>query len=300
MAPDDERSEIMESHMSNRTPVVVAEIGCVHGGAMDRAHELIELAAAAGANIAKFQKRNPIECVSKATQDQPHPNPKFAWGGTYLEHRQNLELAIEQHAELKQYCESLGMKYSTSVWDTTSTREVIELNPDCIKVPSACNNNLEILELLTKQYHGDIHISLGMSTSSDYHKIRAYLFPYRERVIVYHCTSIYPCPSGKLYLNEIPKLLEWKTKSVGFSNHGLGIHADIAAFAMGANYIERHFVDRKSFPHTDAAASLVADEMRSLCVSLEDIAKALTGRPAVLDAEEQIQCNKLRNTGRVL
>ena len=94
-------------------PNVVAEIGCVHAGSLDRAKDLVSLAKLCGADFVKTQKRCPIESVPKEMQNLPHPNERFSYGKTYLEHRENLELSIEQHVELKQHCESIGLKYSS-------------------------------------------------------------------------------------------------------------------------------------------------------------------------------------------
>lgn len=278
---------------------VIAEIGCSHIGKLDRAKELIQLARLAGANCAKFQKRNPKESVKPELWNQPHPNQMFAYGKTYLEHRQNLELSIEQHAELKRYCESIGIDYSTSVWDMTSAKEVISLNPKFIKIPSACNNNEGMIEYLIKNYSGQIHISLGMTTREERESIqKKYSTLHRDelwdRIVLYHCTSGYPVPFEKLYLSEITILSQEHCNTVGFSNHGYGIAADIAAYILGATFIERHFIDDRSFRHTDAAASLEPEGMRRLCRDLKAVNKAWQCKPDDLDDIEMEQRRKLR------
>ena len=136
----------------------IAEIGCSHVGSLDRAKKLAHLAKLAGADILKTQKRNPIESVKKELQNKPHPNQIFSYGKTYLEHRKNVELSIKEHKELKRYCESINIEYSTSVWDMTSTKEIVKLNPKIIKIPSACNNNWEMIRYLLDEYDGEIHV----------------------------------------------------------------------------------------------------------------------------------------------
>ena len=106
---------------------IIAEIGGTHIGSISRAKKLAKLAKLAGADVLKTQKRNPKECVRKELWREPHPNEMFSYGRTYLDHRNNLELSIEQHAELKGYCNSIDIRYSTSVWDITSAKEVIKL-----------------------------------------------------------------------------------------------------------------------------------------------------------------------------
>jgi len=249
---------------------LIAEIGCSHAGDMQRAKKLIKLAKNSGADVAKFQKRNPIECVPEEWHNKPHPNKKFAYGTTYLEHRMNLELSLDQHYELKKYCEKIGIIYSTSVWDITSANEIITLNPQFIKIPSACNQNYNLINNLHCNYQGYVHISTGMLSKQELDELINVLYPHKNRTVIYHCTSAYPCPFENLYIEEI-KNLKIHFNSVGFSNHGYGIAADIAALAYGATYFERHFIDDRTFPHTDASASLESGGMARLSRDLKEI-----------------------------
>jgi len=274
--------------------IIIAEIGCTHIGNMDRAKHLIDLAKQSGAHVAKFQKRNPTECVPKHLWDKPHPNEMFAYGKTYLEHRINIELDLEQHQKLQRYCEKIGIKYSSSVWDITSAKEIISLHPEFIKVPSACNMNTKLLDFLKKNYNGEIHISLGMLSPLETFKVYNCFEDIKDRVVIYHCTSIYPCPFEKLYLKEIPQILtSWDR--VGFSNHGYGIAADIAAYILGASHIERHFIDDRSFKHTDSSASLEPIGLSKLCRDLKAVHTALQNKPNQLSIEEEKEKNKLKN-----
>lgn len=281
---------------------VVAELGCIHLGDLDRAISLVKLAHIAEADYVKFQKRNPIECVPKELQNLPHPNQMFAYGKTYLEHRQKLELSITQHRRIYDFCNSIGTKYSTSVWDITSAREVInEINPDFIKIPSACNNHRGLLDVVFREYKGDVHISTGMTTGDEMDSMFTLIteeYKCPERVVIYHCTSEYPCKFENLHLLEITRLLERCQPvgmRVGFSNHGYGIASDVAAYMLGAEWIERHFVDDRTLKHTDAAASLETDGMKKLCRDLKNVKSALTFRTGFSDNElEQRQKLKFR------
>lgn len=275
-----------------KSPTVIAEIGCSHIGDLERARKLIKLAHLAGADYAKLQKRNPIESTPVDLQNKPHPNQIFAYGNTYLEHRLALELNIEQHAELKKYCESIDIGYSTSVWDVTSAKEVIGLNPDFIKVPSACNTNFELLDCLYGNYNGQVHISLGMVTGSEKDQIFSYIKKHAKRTVLYHCTSEYPCPAERLYLLEINQLCSMGCE-VGFSNHGYGISSDIAATVLGATWIERHFIDDRCFRHSDASASLEPQGLEKLCRDLKSIHKALNYKFNLSD-DELAQRSKLK------
>ena len=202
---------------------IIAEIGGTHIGSLDRAKQLAQLAKMAGADVLKTQKRNPRESVKEELWDLPHPNQMYSYGDTYLKHRQNLELTIQQHLQLKTYCESIGLEYSTSVWDMTSVREVVDvLNPKFIKIPSAFNHHAQLLDYLLKNYKGDIHISLGMTSKKEREKLYKKLIKWDDRVVVYHCTSGYPVQFDDVYLNEIKELTKIFSR-VGFSNHSLGI-----------------------------------------------------------------------------
>ena len=121
--------------------------------------------------VAKFQKRNNKELLTEEQYNAPHSNPMHSYGNSYGAHREFLEFDVNQHKELKEYAESLGIIYSTSVWDTTSAKEIVSLNPELIKVPSACNNHFEMLKVLRDDYNGEVHISFGMTTKDEEEQI---------------------------------------------------------------------------------------------------------------------------------
>jgi len=291
--------------MSRIKAKIIAEIGCSHGGSIERAHKLISLAAQSGADIIKFQKRYPPECVPEKWQDKQHPNNKFSYGTTYLNHRWNLELNKKEHALLKAYCETLGTIYSTSVWDLRSAKEIIDLEPKIIKIPSALNTSKEIIDFLFMNHKGEIHISLGMTNRKEKKEILDYLankcrnIDNYEKIVIYICTSAYPVPAEKLYLLELNDLSYWlegikKQWQKGFSDHGCFQEVDIAAYALGANYIERHFIDDKNFRHTDALSSITPKEMLELRKKLDIVYMSLQSKPISIDDIEIQTREKLR------
>lgn len=260
---------------------IIAEVGCNHKGDMDVARELIMTAALfCKVDVVKFQKRAPQELLSPEQYRCPHPDLSHAYGETYGEHREFLELNIDQHRQLKQWCEKFGVEYSCSVWDLTSTREIISLNPEFIKVPSACNLNWEMLDCLCSNYRGEIHVSFGMTTLAEQERVISF-FEARERagdLVVYSCTSGYPVSFDELCLFEITRIREKyasRVKAVGFSGHHLGIAADVAAMTLGAEWIERHFTLDRTWKGTDHAASLEPDGLRKLCRDLRNVHQAL-------------------------
>ena len=128
--------------------ILIAEIGCNYKGNLEIAKEMSKIAIIeCGVDVVKFQKRTPKELLTKEQYNAPHPVPANSYGETYGQHREFLELNILQHRELKEYIEKIGGIYSCSVWDMTSAREIVSLNPQMIKIPSACNMNFILLHI---------------------------------------------------------------------------------------------------------------------------------------------------------
>ncbi len=281
-------------------PKIIAEIGCNHKGDMQIAREMIETAAVfCKADVVKFQKRCVKEMLTLEEYKAPHPHPENSYGKTYGEHREFLEFTLDQHKQLKAWCEEYGIEYSTSVWDVTSAKEIVSLNPRMIKVPSACNLNKSILEFLCDNFDGEIHLSLGMTSKDEEERIVSF-FEDKNRakdLVLYCCTSGYPVPFEDVCLLEITRIKEKygkRVKTIGFSGHHLGIAVDNAAVALGAEWIERHFTLDRTWKGTDHAASLEPDGVRKLARNCRAVAKAMTFKSKdVLDIEE-IQRNKLK------
>ena len=207
-------------------PKVIAEIGCNHKGDFDIAKELIKLAQECKVDYVKFQKRNPKELLTQEQYEAPHQVPYNSYGHSYGAHREFLELDIDQHKALKLYVESLGIGYACSVWDMTSAEEIASLEPDFIKIPSACNNHLEMLSYLRDHYSGQIHISLGMTNHDEEAGILDLFKGHGGRIVLYSCTSGYPVPFGDVCLLEINRIKESygdNIGAVGFSGHHLSL-----------------------------------------------------------------------------
>lgn len=280
--------------------LVVGEIGCNHKGQMDIALEMIKIAAVyCKVDAVKFQKRNAMELLGEQEYNKPHPNPYFSYGATYGLHREALEFDLEQHRDLKACCEDFNIQYSTSVWDLTSTREIISLEPKFIKVPSACNLNQALLKLLAKEYSGKIHLSMGMTTQDEEARI-VELFEQQGRakdVVLFSCTSGYPVPFEDICLLEITRLKErfgQVVDSIGFSGHHLGIAADVAAITLGAEAVERHYTLDRTWKGTDHAASLEPDGLRKLARDVRNVSKALCAKPEQILDIEKVQRDKLK------
>ncbi len=286
--------------MTYKKPHVIAEIGCNHRGEMDTAYELIKTASVyCKADAVKFQKRNNKELLTPDQYDAPHPNPANSYGDTYGAHREFLEFDIDQHAQLKKWCDEFGLVYSTSVWDLTSAKEIASLNPETIKIPSACNTHFEMLEWLCENYEGEIQLSVGMTTHEEEREI-VDLFVREGRgkdLVLFSCTSGYPVPFEDIALLEINRLRETYgeiVKEIGFSGHHLGIAVDVAAYTLGAPIVERHFTLDRTWKGTDHAASLEPEGIRRLKRDLEAVYKALTYKKSEILDIEAVQREKLK------
>ncbi|MCM1426010.1 MAG: N-acetylneuraminate synthase family protein [Eubacterium sp.] len=283
-----------------KPPYVIAEAGCNHMGQMEIAHEMITTAAVfCKTDAIKFQKRCPKELLTPEQYNAPHPNPYNSYGKTYGEHREFLEFTVEEHAQLKKWCEEAGITYAASVWDMTSAKEIASLNPDFIKIPSACNNNDTMLGWLCENYEGEIQLSFGMTTHNEEEEI-VQLFEKYDRakdLVLFHCVSGYPIPFSDVCLLEIKRLREQyedRVKSIGFSGHHLGIAVDVAAYTLGASVIERHYTLDRTWKGTDHAASLEPDGVRKLARNLKAVYDALTYKPEEILPIEMVQREKLK------
>lgn len=281
-------------------PYLVAEAGCNHKGDINVAKEMIKIAAkVCHADAIKFQKRNNKELLTKEQYNTPHPHPENSYGPTYGAHREFLEFNADQHGLLKKWCEECGIEYSTSVWDLTSAKEIAQLQPNFIKIPSACNNHYEMLEWICNNYKGKVHISLGM-TSQEEEKNLIRLFEKYNRnkdLVLYSCTSGYPVSTEDVCLLEIKRINELyanRVGAIGFSGHHIGYAVDIAAYTLGAKYIERHFTLNRKWKGTDHSASLEPDDMKNLAEGLKDVHAALQFKSKeILDVEKE-QRKKLK------
>ena len=286
--------------MSINKPFIIAEAGCNHMGKMEIAYELINTAARfCKADAIKFQKRCPRELLTQEQYNAPHPNPVNSYGDTYGAHREYLEFTVEQHAQLKAWCEDAGIIYSTSVWDMTSAKEIASLDPAFIKIPSACNTHFEMLQWLCDNYNGEIQLSFGMTNHGEEEQI-VKLFEQNNRskdLVLFNCTSGYPVPFHDVCLLEINRMREQyeeRVKAIGFSGHHLGIAIDTAAYTLGASIIERHYTLDRTWKGTDHAASLEPDGIRRLVRNLKAVYDALTYKESEILPIEQVQRDKLK------
>ena len=291
----------MSFDLNYEAPKIIAEIGCNHMGEMSIAKELIDMAKEAGAGFVKFQKRNNKELLTEEQYNSKHPVPDNSYGDTYGAHREFLEFNVTQNKELKEYCDSVSITYSTSVWDVTSAKEMVTFSPEFLKVPSACNNNFEMLRVLRDEFKGQVQLSIGMTTKEEVEEIVSFFEETdqaKSRLLIYSCTSGYPVPAKDVALLEINWLYDNygdRVNEIGFSGHHLGVALDVAAYTLGAKWIERHFTKDRDWKGTDHGASLEFKGMEELVKSLNETYEALHFKNSEILPIEQTQRDKLKN-----
>lgn len=249
---------------------IIAEIGINHNGSLELAKNMIDEAAKAGCDAVKFQKRTPELCTPK---DQWHLERETPWGRmTYINYRKMIELGQEEYAVIDRYCEEKNIEWFVSCWDEESVDFIEQFNPPVYKLASASLTDLLLIEKV-RSLGKPFILSTGMS---DVNEIKTAIdFAGTEQLLIAHATSAYPCPPAELNLKMISTLSEWYPDTpIGYSGHETGLGTTLAAIAMGACFIERHFTLDRAMWGSDQAASVEPQGMHRLVKDIRDIEQA--------------------------
>ena len=269
-------------------------------GQLKLAKLMIDQAKQAGANYVKFQKRNNRFLLSEKQYNNKHPVPKNSFGKTYGEHREYLEFGINTHKKIFEYCKKKKIKYSCSVWDVKSAKQISKICKQYIKIPSATNLNFQVLDFLCLKYFGDIHISTGMTSEHEIDTIFEFVKKRKrlKNLVLYSCVSAYPVEFKDVCLLDIKRLIKEYgkyIKAVGFSGHHRGVSIDNTTVALGATWIERHFTFDRSAKGTDHSASLELDGFTKLRTRVDETMMALNYKPEKILKCEKFQRSYLKN-----
>lgn len=281
---------------------IIAEIGINHNGNIEIAKKLIDIAAAAGCDAIKFQKRNPDVSVP---EDQKNKIRSTPWGEmTYLNYKKRMEFDAKQYDELAKHCISRNIDWSVSVWDLDSLEFIKNFDVPFIKIPSAKLNDKDLV-FKTARYCENtkkkLIISVGMSTWQEIYLaeetasgILGAQLP-KDQLIIMYCKSSYPAPLEDLNLSCIPILKQRFPKSIiGYSGHEFKIGTTVNSVALGAEYIERHITLDRAMWGTDQMASVEPDGLFKLVSGVRDLEKAFgDGQLRITELEKPIR-EKLR------
>ena len=250
---------------------VVAEIGLNHNGDVEVAKRLIDVAADAGVDAVKFQKRTPEISTPEHMRDVPRETP---WGTmSYLHYRYRVEFDREQYLEIGDHATLRGLEWFASPWDVPSVAFLEDIGVRAHKVASASLTDLELLRVL-RETGKPIILSTGMSTLEQIDRALDALGT--DRVVLMHATSTYPMEPEEANLTVIPTLRDrYQGIPVGYSGHERGLQISLAAVALGAVAVERHITLDRTMWGSDHAASLEPSGLQHLVRDIRVIERAL-------------------------
>lgn len=271
---------------------IIAEIGLNHNGDLKLAKQLIDVASLFGCDAVKFQKRTPELCVPRDQWDKERDTP---WGRMmYIEYRHRIEFGAAEYEQIDAHCRQKGIHWFASCWDEPSVDFMERFDPPCYKIASASLTDEKLLARKVKTGKPLI-LSTGMSTMAEIERAVASL-P-KERLILLHATSTYPCKPAEINLRMLKTLRDKFDVPVGYSGHETGLQISIAAAALGAVAIERHITLDRAMWGTDQAASVEPSGLQRLVRDVRVIEQALgDGKKRVYESELPVRA-KLRRVG---
>lgn len=249
---------------------IIAEIGINHNGELAIVKRLIDVAAMAGCDAVKFQKRTPEKAVPPEYRDVMRETP---WGIiSYLEYRRRVEFGFDEYTEIDRYCKEKGIEWFASCWDEDSVDFIEQFAPPCYKIASASLTDISLLEHIRSKGRPVI-LSTGMSTFEEIEQAVSVLG--LERLAIAHSTSTYPCSPAELNLRMIQTLRARFDCPVGYSGHEVGLQTTLAAVTLGAAFVERHITLDRAMWGSDQAASVEPGGMIRLVRDIRVIEQAL-------------------------
>lgn len=257
--------------------IIIAEAGVNHNGSLARAKEMVKAAAEAGADYVKFQT---FKTENLVTHDARKAEYQIKNTGKEEESQYRmlkaLELSEEDHYQIKSYCDSIGIKFLSTPFDLESIEFLHSMGMDLWKIPSGEITNYPYLKKIAS-FNERVVMSTGMCDEND---IRLALEALRDngqdigKVTLLHCNTQYPTPMHDVNLKAMNGMRKF-TQFVGYSDHTQGVEVAIAAAALGANVIEKHFTLSRRLPGPDHKASLEPGELKYMCSCIRNIEQAL-------------------------
>jgi N-acetylneuraminate synthase len=280
--PNEERMrkiKIGNKHIGEGEPCfIIAEAGVNHNGSIDLAKKLIDAAKDAGADAVKFQTWKTENIILKDVEMAEYQKENLSNKSekSQFEMLKKLELPYDWHFELKEYAEELGLMFFSTMEDKESIDFLVkELKISLIKVGSGDLTNYPLLKH-TARFGIPMVLSTGMATLSEIDEaVRTVLNGGNKDIILLQCTTQYPCPYEDVNLRVMLSLKEAFKTVVGFSDHSLGIECAVAAVALGAQYIEKHFTLDRNLPGPDHKSSLEPEEFKRMVTAMRNTEKAL-------------------------
>lgn len=265
--------------MIKRT-IIIAEAGVNHNGDISLAKKLIDVAAESKVDYVKFQTFKAKTLVSKTAKKAEYQTKNIADSTlSQYEMLKKFELSDQDHNKLKEYCKIKGVRFLSTAFDTEGVKYLDKLGVDFFKIPSGEITNFLYLKEIA-QCQKKVVMSTGTANLKEIRDALEVLTRFgvpKEDITIMHCNSDYPTKMEDVNLRAMLKIRDEFGVKVGYSDHTLGIEVPIAAVAMGANVIEKHFTLDRELPGPDHKSSLEPEELKSMVLSIRNIEKALSG-----------------------
>lgn len=271
--------------------LIIAEAGVNHNGSLDLAKQLIDKAVEAGVDIIKFQTFKSEKLVSKAARQAEYQQRNIGKKDEgQLAMLKKLELSQADHEELISYCNERGIRFFSTAFDMDSIDYLYSLDMGLWKIPSGEITNYPYLRKIA-QYKEPVILSTGMCELSDIEaamKVLLDLGVQKEQITILHCNTEYPTPFADVNLKAMLEIGEKFGVQIGYSDHTKGIEVPIAAVALGATVIEKHFTLDKNMEGPDHKASLEPDELKAMVSAIRNIEQALgSGHKTISESERK-------------
>ena len=271
--------------------IIIAEAGVNHNGSIELAKQLVDKAVEAGADYIKFQTFKAANLVTKSAQQADYQKKNIGGGdNSQYQMLKKLELSREEHLELIGYCQQRGIHFFSTAFDFDSIEFLDSLHLNLWKIPSGEITNYPYIKQIA-QKQGDVILSTGMSTAEDIQNAVGVLLKWgktKDQITILHCNTEYPTPFEDVNLLAMQSIAKQFGTKVGYSDHTRGIEVPIAAVALGATVIEKHFTLDRNMPGPDHKASLEPDELKAMVSAIRNIEKALgSSEKKVTDSERK-------------
>jgi N-acetylneuraminate synthase len=272
--------------------LIIGEAGVNHNGDINNAFKLIDAAVAAKVDYVKFQTFKAANLVSKDAKKAEYQIGNTSnENDTQLEMLRKLELSHSQHEQLIEYCEKKGIKFFSTAFDLSSLDYLALIGLKLVKIPSGEITNLPYLKKAASLFE-EVIISTGMCMMSEIKDALSVFLKAgisKNKITILHCNTEYPTPMKDVNLKAMLSIGNEFGVKVGYSDHSLGIEVPIAAVALGATIIEKHFTLDKNLPGPDHAASLEPHELIEMCKAIRNIELALSGSGIKAPSESEIK-----------
>lgn len=272
--------------------IIIAEAGVNHNGSMENAFKLIDAAVDAKVDYIKFQTFKAEKLVSKSAKKADYQIQNTGnTDDSQFDMLKKLELSRENHEVLIDYCNNKNISFFSTAFDLDSLDYLKEIGLDLVKIPSGEITNLPYLRKAAQLFQKVI-ISTGMCTMDD---IKAAVDIFlkegilKENITILHCNTEYPTPMKDVNLKAMLSIKNSFGTGVGYSDHTLGIEVPIAAVAMGASIIEKHFTLDKTLPGPDHVVSLEPDELKAMAIAIHNIDLAISGDGIKRPSESELK-----------